>query len=156
MHVCVGWGTHSRFRQFTNLPQLLLSICLARDESIAKPLWSPLSVKTPSTPAGICGSLSRLSRSFLYLGIPVKYLVLLLICYLPQLVLYLRLAAMLALTYIILKKYTYFECMFILYFPVRVHNEASLAPIALVLGVSNWSIPARGYVWTLSTGPEIP
>lgn len=69
----------------------------------------------PSPPPGTCGSLSRLTRAFLFSDIPAKFVSVLLICYLPQLVLYLRLAAMLALIYIIFKKYTYIGC--ILIFP---------------------------------------
>lgn len=53
--------------------------------------------------------------AFLFLDIPVKCFAVLLISYLLQLVLYLRLAAMLALRDVILKKYTYTEC--VLLFP---------------------------------------
>lgn len=84
MLLCVGWGTHSRFRQFMSLPQLLLSLCLARDGLIAEALSSVLLVCTqPSIPSEIYGSLSRLTLAFLFLDIPVKCCTVLLICYLP-------------------------------------------------------------------------
>lgn len=143
MLLCVGWGTHSRFRQFMSLPQLLLSLCLARDGLIAEALSSLLLVCTqPSIPPEIYGSLSRLTPAFLFLDIPVKCCTVLLICYLPQLVLYLRLAVMLASMHIILKKYTYTEYVFISYFPIRVHNETSLATAGLIWGISCWSAQA--------------
>ena len=81
MYLCVGWGTYSRFRQFTSLPQLLLPVCLARDELIAEAFSSVLLVCTqPSTSPEIYGSLFRLTMAFLFLDIPVKCFAVLLIC----------------------------------------------------------------------------
>lgn len=84
--------------------------------------------------------------AFLFLGIPVKCFVVLLICFLPQLVLFLSLAAMLALKHLILKKYTYTECMFISYFLIRVQNETNLATAGLVVGISGLSALAGNCV----------
>lgn len=67
----------------------------------------------------------------------------LLLCHLPQLVLDLRLAAVTALAYIILKTYTYMECMLV--FPDK-GAQTGLATTGLVLGVSNWSAPPGDYV----------
>ena len=140
MLLCVGWGTHSRFRQFKSLPQLLVSACLARDGLIAEALSSLILVCTqPSIPPEMYGSLPRLTLAFLFLDIPVKCCTVLLIRYLPRLVLYLRLAMMLASMHIILKKCTYTENVFISHFPIRVHNATSLATAGLLWSISCWS-----------------
>lgn len=100
--------------------------------------------------------LIRAPLGFRVPDIPVKCLAILLMSYLPQLVLYLRLVAMLALMYIHLKKYTSIECILTSYFPIRAHNETNLAITGLILGISNWSTSTGSEVWVLSTGPGIP
>ena len=46
--------------------------------------------------------------------------------------------------------------MLISYFPIRVHNETSLATTGLLWCISNWSALAGGSVWMLSAGTGIP